>query len=94
MEVGQVKGKFVDEKYQIRVKRKSLQAVLDECKRALESLSNGKDGTDDDDEDEDEVSKDAVNPQAEVTGVGEKRAQHKHVLSWGFPLHFLRAIFI
>ncbi|KAK8577987.1 hypothetical protein V6N13_076661 [Hibiscus sabdariffa] len=70
MEVGQVKGKFVDEKYQIRVKRKSLQAVLDECKRALESLSNGKDGTDDDDEDEDEVSKDAVNPQAEVTGVG------------------------
>ncbi|KAK8552534.1 hypothetical protein V6N13_120928 [Hibiscus sabdariffa] len=63
MEVGQVKGKFVDEKYQIRVKRKSLQAVLEECKRALESLSNREGGTDD-------AGKDAVNPQVEVKGVG------------------------
>ncbi|KAK9023848.1 hypothetical protein V6N11_004044 [Hibiscus sabdariffa] len=74
MEVRQVKGKFVDEKYQIRVKRKSLQAVLEECKRALESLSNCKDGTGDDDdaddEDEDDAGKDAMNPQVEVRGVG------------------------
>ncbi|KAK8539428.1 hypothetical protein V6N12_043054 [Hibiscus sabdariffa] len=63
MEVGQVKRKFVDEKYQIRVKRKSLQAVLKECMRALRSLSNCEDGTDD-------VDKDAVNPQVKVRGVG------------------------
>ncbi|KAK8575018.1 hypothetical protein V6N13_033757 [Hibiscus sabdariffa] len=67
MEVGQVKGNFVDEKYHIRVKMKFLQAVLEECRRAVESLSNCKDGTDDDDEDD--ADKDAVNPQVEVRDV-------------------------
>ncbi|KAL4369340.1 hypothetical protein GQ457_05G027380 [Hibiscus cannabinus] len=67
MEVGQVKGNFVDEKYHIRVKRKSLQAVLEECMRDIESLSNCKDGTDDDNEDD--ADKDAVNPQVEVRDV-------------------------
>ncbi|KAL4283824.1 hypothetical protein GQ457_16G006350 [Hibiscus cannabinus] len=67
MEVGQVKGKFVDEKYHICIKRKSLQAVSKECRRALKSLSNCEDGTKDDDEDD--VDKHAVNPQVEVRGV-------------------------
>ncbi|KAK8691930.1 hypothetical protein V6N13_075422 [Hibiscus sabdariffa] len=53
MEVGQIKGKFVEEKDQIRVKRKSLQVVLEECQRVLELLSNCEDGTDGDDEDDD-----------------------------------------
>ncbi|GMI90614.1 hypothetical protein like AT5G49710 [Hibiscus trionum] len=67
MEEGQMKAKFVDDKYQIRVKRKSLQAVLEECQRALESLSNCEDGTDEDDDGKDAVN---VNPQVEVRGVG------------------------
>ncbi|KAK8677564.1 hypothetical protein V6N13_143095 [Hibiscus sabdariffa] len=71
MEVGQIKGKFVEEKDQIRVKRKSLQAVLEECQRVLELLSNCEDGTDDDDEDED--GKDEVNPEVGVRGVGLRR---------------------
>ncbi|XP_039039055.1 uncharacterized protein LOC120176777 isoform X2 [Hibiscus syriacus] len=71
MEVGQLKGKFVEEKYPIRFKRKSLQAALEECKRALHSLSNCEDGTDDNDEDDD--GKDEVNPQVDVRGVGLRR---------------------
>ncbi|KAL4279157.1 hypothetical protein GQ457_03G029970 [Hibiscus cannabinus] len=53
MEVGQIKGKIVEEKDHIRVKRKSLQVVLEECQRVLELLSNCEDGTDDDNEDDD-----------------------------------------
>lgn len=41
------------EKQEVRVKRKTLKAVLEQCQRALESLSNT-DGVEDDDDDDDD----------------------------------------
>ncbi|MBA0808652.1 hypothetical protein Gohar_024374 [Gossypium harknessii] len=73
MEAEEMKGKVVEEKDQVRVKRKTLQAVLEECQRALELLSNCEDGTDDDDEDGE--GKDEVNHQGELNGVDLRRDQ-------------------
>ncbi|KAL6184627.1 hypothetical protein ACLB2K_046028 [Fragaria x ananassa] len=42
------------DKDQLRVKKKTLQAVLDQCQRALESLGTTADGADDDGDDEEE----------------------------------------
>ena len=42
------------EEDRLRVKRKTLQAVLDQCQRALELLGTTADGGDDDDEEEEE----------------------------------------
>ncbi|OWM67727.1 hypothetical protein CDL15_Pgr019228 [Punica granatum] len=44
----------MESKEPVRVKRKTLQAVLEQCQRALESLSNDQDLDDDDDEREEE----------------------------------------
>ncbi|KAB2031081.1 hypothetical protein ERO13_D05G267400v2 [Gossypium hirsutum] len=73
MEAEEMKGKVVEEKDPVRVKRKTLQAVLEECQRALELLSNCEDGTDDDDEDG--KGKDEVNHQGELNGVDLRRDQ-------------------
>ncbi|KAH1064873.1 hypothetical protein J1N35_029860 [Gossypium stocksii] len=73
MEAEEMKGKVVEEKDQVRVKRKTLQAVLEECQRALELLSNCEDGTDDDDEDGE--GRDEVNHQGELNGVDLRRDQ-------------------
>ncbi|XWS25358.1 hypothetical protein CRYUN_Cryun27aG0062200 [Craigia yunnanensis] len=73
IEVGEIKRKVVEEKDQVRVKRKTLQAVLEECQRALELLSNNEGGIDDDDEDDDD--KDDVDPKGEVCGLGLRRDQ-------------------
>nr|KJB59889.1 hypothetical protein B456_009G279500 [Gossypium raimondii] len=73
MEAEEMKGKVVEEKDQVRVKRKTLQAVLEECQRALELLSNCEDGTEDDDEDGE--GKDEVNHQGELNGVDLRRDQ-------------------
>ncbi|KAG8493601.1 hypothetical protein CXB51_011757 [Gossypium anomalum] len=67
MEVEEMKGKVVEEKDQVRVKRKTLQAVLEECQRALELLSNCEDG--------DGEGKDEVNHQGELNGVDLRRDQ-------------------
>ncbi|XP_007018192.2 PREDICTED: uncharacterized protein LOC18591790 isoform X2 [Theobroma cacao] len=77
MEVGEMKGKVVEEKDQVRVKRKTLQAVLEQCQRTLELLSNNEGGIDDDDDDDDEDDddKDDMDPQGEVSGVGLRRDQ-------------------
>ncbi|XP_022733450.1 uncharacterized protein LOC111287269 isoform X1 [Durio zibethinus] len=76
MEVVEMKGKVVEEKDQVRVKRKTLQAVLEQCQRALELLSNSEGGIDDDDDDdEDDDDKDDVDHQGEVRGVGLRRDQ-------------------
>ncbi|EOY15416.1 hypothetical protein QUC31_000534 [Theobroma cacao] len=75
MEVGEMKGKVVEEKDQVRVKRKTLQAVLEQCQRTLELLSNNEGGIDDDDDDEDDDDKDDMDPQGEVSGVGLRRDQ-------------------
>ncbi|XWS23967.1 hypothetical protein CRYUN_Cryun28dG0061000 [Craigia yunnanensis] len=74
MEVGEMKGKVVEEKDQVRVKRKTLQAMLEQCQRALEFISNSEGGIDDDD-DEDDDDKDDVDRQGEVSGVGLRRDQ-------------------
>ncbi|KAG4200571.1 hypothetical protein ERO13_A05G220700v2 [Gossypium hirsutum] len=71
MEVGGLKRKVVEEKDQVRVTRKTLQAVLEQCQRAIESISNSEGGIDDDDEDD----KDDVDPQGEAGGVGLQRDQ-------------------
>ncbi|XP_022773098.1 uncharacterized protein LOC111315542 isoform X2 [Durio zibethinus] len=68
MEVGEMKIKVVEEQDQFRVKRKTLQAVLEQCQRALELLSNNEVGIDDDDEDD-------VDPQGELCGLGLRRDQ-------------------
>ncbi|KAB2083561.1 hypothetical protein E1A91_A05G283400v1 [Gossypium mustelinum] len=73
MEAEEMKGTVVEEKDQVRVKRKTLQAVLEECQRALELLSNCEDGTDDDDEDGE--GKHEVNHQGELNGVDLRRDQ-------------------
>ncbi|KHG01986.1 Lipoyl synthase, mitochondrial [Gossypium arboreum] len=73
MEAEEMKGKVVEEKDQVCVKRKTLQAVLEECQRALELLSNCEDGTDDDDEDGE--GKHEVNHQGELNGVDLRRDQ-------------------
>ncbi|KAG4201225.1 hypothetical protein ERO13_A05G265100v2 [Gossypium hirsutum] len=73
MEAEEMKGTVVEEKDQVRVKRKTLQAVLEECQRALELLSNCEDGTDDDDEDGE--GKHEVNHQGELNGVDLSRDQ-------------------
>ncbi|XVE95205.1 hypothetical protein REPUB_Repub02eG0076200 [Reevesia pubescens] len=70
MDVGEMKIKVVEEKGQVRVKRKTLQAVLEQCQIALELLSN-----DDHEDDEDDEDKGDVDPQGEVTGVGLRRDQ-------------------
>ncbi|OMO57651.1 hypothetical protein COLO4_35202 [Corchorus olitorius] len=77
MEVGDMKGKVVEEKDQVRVKRKTLQAVLEQCQRALELISNNEGIIDDDDdeEEEDDNDKDDGDPQGEVSGVGLQRDQ-------------------
>ncbi|XP_012446947.1 uncharacterized protein LOC105770336 isoform X1 [Gossypium raimondii] len=71
MEVGGLKRKVVEEKDQVRVTRKTLQAVLEQCQRAIESISNSEGGIDDDDEDD----KDDMDPQGEASGVGLQRDQ-------------------
>lgn len=43
-----------DPKESVRVKRKTLQAVLEQCQRALESLGNNRDLDDEDDDEEEE----------------------------------------
>ncbi|XP_021283867.1 uncharacterized protein LOC110416259 isoform X1 [Herrania umbratica] len=80
MEVGEMKGKVVEQKDQVRVKRKTLQAVLEQCQRALELLSNNEGGIDDDDDDEDDDDKDDMDPQEEVSGVGLRRDQEAEEL--------------
>ncbi|XVF64875.1 hypothetical protein PTKIN_Ptkin09bG0201900 [Pterospermum kingtungense] len=74
LEVGEIKRKLVEEKDQLRVKRKTLQAVLEQCQRALELLGNSEGGIEDDDEEEDD-DKDDVDPQGEVSGLGLPRDQ-------------------
>lgn len=69
IEVGGMKRKVVEEKDQVRVTRKTLQAVLEQCQRAIESISNSEGGIDDEDE------KDDVDPQGEASGVGLQRDQ-------------------
>ncbi|XWS14931.1 hypothetical protein CRYUN_Cryun35bG0050900 [Craigia yunnanensis] len=69
MEVGKMKGKDMEDKDEVRVKRKTLQAVLQECQRALELLTNSEGGIDDEDDDD----KDDVDPQGEVIGIGLRR---------------------
>lgn len=81
-----MKGKVVEEKDQVRVKRKTLQAVLEECQRALELLSNCEDGTDDDDEDGE--GKDEVNHQGELNGVDLRRDQEADEVCLNLFLHF------
>ncbi|MBA0866053.1 hypothetical protein Goshw_017524 [Gossypium schwendimanii] len=71
MEVGGLKRKVVEEKDQVRVTRKTLQAVLEQCQRAIESISNSEGGIDDDDEDD----KDDMDHQGEASGVGLQRDQ-------------------
>ncbi|XVF36607.1 hypothetical protein REPUB_Repub19eG0071700 [Reevesia pubescens] len=72
MEVmGEMKGNVVEEKDEIRVKRKTLQVVLEQCQRALELLSNSEGGIEDDDDDDE----DDVDPQEEVSAVGVRRDQ-------------------
>ncbi|TYI82675.1 hypothetical protein E1A91_D05G236700v1 [Gossypium mustelinum] len=71
MEVGGLKRKVVEEKDQVRVTRKTLQAVLEQCQRAIESISNSEGGIDDDDEDD----KDDMDPQGEASGAGLQRDQ-------------------
>ncbi|XVE60577.1 hypothetical protein DITRI_Ditri05aG0139800 [Diplodiscus trichospermus] len=73
MEVGEIKRKVVEEKDNIRVKRKTLQAVLEQCQRALELLSNNEGGIDDDDDDQDGDDKDDVDHQGEVCSLGFRR---------------------
>ena len=74
MEVGEMKVKVVEGKDQVRVKRKTLQAMLEQCQSALLLISNSEDGIDDDD-DEDDDDKDDVDRQGEVSGVGLRRDQ-------------------
>ncbi|KAK8623497.1 hypothetical protein V6N13_118380 [Hibiscus sabdariffa] len=70
VEGGEMKGKIVEEKDQIRVKRKTLQAVLEQCQRALELLNKTEAGIDDEDNDgEDGYDKDVDRP-GEVSGGG------------------------
>ncbi|KAG4147445.1 hypothetical protein ERO13_D05G223500v2 [Gossypium hirsutum] len=71
MVVGGLKRKVVEEKDQVRVTRKTLQAVLEQCQRAIESISNSEGGIDDDDEDD----KDDMDPQGEASGAGLQRDQ-------------------
>ncbi|XWS21420.1 hypothetical protein CRYUN_Cryun30bG0053600 [Craigia yunnanensis] len=68
MEVGEINRKVMEEKDQVRVKRKTLQAVLEKCQRALELLSNNEGEIDDDDEDD-------LDPQGEVCGLDLRRDQ-------------------
>ncbi|KAE8731283.1 Detected protein of confused Function [Hibiscus syriacus] len=66
----EMKGKFLEEKDQVRVKRKTLQAVLEQCQRALELLNKAEAGIDDNDNDgEDGYDKD-VDRRGEVSGGG------------------------
>ncbi|KAL4333494.1 hypothetical protein GQ457_07G024090 [Hibiscus cannabinus] len=70
-QVGEMKRKVVGEEDRVRVTRKTLQAVLEQCQRAIELISNSEGGFHDDHgEDEDDVD-----PQGEVSGVGLQRAQ-------------------
>lgn len=46
----------------VRVKRKTLQAVLEQCQRALELLGNGEGGVDADDDDGDDRDDDGEEP--------------------------------
>ncbi|RZC62893.1 hypothetical protein C5167_024653 [Papaver somniferum] len=53
-----------DEQQQLRVKRKTLQAVLEQCQRALDLINSGEvddDDGEDDDESEVEIGEDALN---------------------------------
>lgn len=74
MGVGEMKGKVVEEKDQVRVKRKTLQTVLEQCQRALELISNSEVGIKDDD-DEDDDDKDDVDPQGEFSDLALRRDQ-------------------
>ncbi|XVE55592.1 hypothetical protein DITRI_Ditri03aG0171300 [Diplodiscus trichospermus] len=67
--VGEMKRKVVEEKDQVRVKRKTLQAVLEQCQRALELISNSEGEIDDDDDEDD------VDPRGEVSVVDLRRDQ-------------------
>ncbi|XP_039041611.1 uncharacterized protein LOC120180333 isoform X2 [Hibiscus syriacus] len=72
---GEMMGKVLDEKDQVRVTKKTLQAVLEQCQRAIELISNGEGGIDDDDVEDEADDKDDVDPQGEVSGVGLQRDQ-------------------
>lgn len=54
-------------KESVRVKRKSLQAVLEQCQRALEALSNNQDFDDDDDDEEEEEEEDDASSSANLS---------------------------
>ncbi|XVF39619.1 hypothetical protein PTKIN_Ptkin01aG0048200 [Pterospermum kingtungense] len=73
MGVEEMKRKVVEEKDQVRVKRKTLQAVLEQCQRALELISNSEVGIDDRDVEDDD--KDDVDPQGEIAGLSLRRDQ-------------------
>ncbi|KAK8692380.1 hypothetical protein V6N13_075843 [Hibiscus sabdariffa] len=70
-QAGEMKRKVVEEKDQVRVTRKTLQAVLEQCQRAIELISNNEGGIDDEDG-EDEAD---VDLQGEVSGVDLQRDQ-------------------
>ena len=86
MEAGDIKRKLVEEKDQVRVKRKTLQAVLEKCQRALELLSNNEGEIDDDDDDDE----DDVDPQREVCGLDLRRDQEADEVCLLFVVCFLR----
>ncbi|GMI82792.1 hypothetical protein like AT5G49710 [Hibiscus trionum] len=67
----EMKRKVVEEKDQVRVTRKTLQAVLEQCQRAIELISNSEGGIDDEDG-EDEAD---VDPRGRVSSVGLQRDQ-------------------
>ncbi|KAE8653918.1 RNF214 protein [Hibiscus syriacus] len=69
-EGGEMKGKFLEEKDQVRVKRKTLQAVLEQCQRALELLNKAEAGIDDNDDDEEDGYDKDVDRRGEVSGGG------------------------
>ncbi|XP_039038698.1 uncharacterized protein LOC120176324 isoform X2 [Hibiscus syriacus] len=74
-QAGEMTRKAVEEKDQVRVTRKTLQAVLEQCQRAIELISNSEGGIDDDDGEAEAEDKDDVDHQGEVSGVGLQRDQ-------------------
>ncbi|XP_022768428.1 uncharacterized protein LOC111312442 isoform X1 [Durio zibethinus] len=77
MGVGEMKGKVVEGKDQVLVKKKALQAVLVQCQRALELLSNNEGGIGDED---DGADKDDVDPQGEVSSRTDQEADELYDL--------------
>ncbi|XP_039022017.1 uncharacterized protein LOC120154292 isoform X3 [Hibiscus syriacus] len=77
-QAGETMRKAVEEKDQVRVTRKTLQAVLEQCQRAIELISNSEGGIDDDDGEAED--KDDVDPQGEVSSVDLQKDQEVNEL--------------